>query len=139
MKYKPWTPDQEELLRKLVIEKQYSSSQCADEMKRSRNSIIGKARAMKLELYLHLDPNEKPSEKKMKYRELDVFMGDVINYKHILDAKENDCRWPYGEKSEYCCGKPKVIGSYCQKHAEIGYANVKPSKPNLYIVEGGVQ
>ena len=39
----------------------------------------------------------------------------------IYDLQHNDCRWPvHGEKTEMLyCGRQRVRGSYCFKHARI--------------------
>ena len=39
----------------------------------------------------------------------------------IYDLRHGDCRWPvHGEKTEMLyCGRPKVRGSYCFRHARI--------------------
>lgn len=146
-----WTEKETKLLQSLWA-KGYSASRCAEEIKRSRNSIISKVHRMGLTDHGEVK-RRKPRKKPLKStRNTTEGLKDKFYYnptisqtpinKEPFQAKDHipvslddlttqSCRWPLddvdGNHVGYC-GCKKTGIAYCDHHAQIAYPILRQLK-----------
>lgn len=128
--WKEWDSTETDLLQKLVAER-LSDQQIAAEMKKTRNSIIGKRERLKLPTLYRpaLKPwNDKRRERekirlarKREIKKMEAQSEQVKPLHTILmDLRYGQCRYPYGEKAPYTyCALPTDGHSWCDYHKII--------------------
>ena len=118
-----WTMDKIKQLKKLWT-KGKSTVEIAKELGISKNSVIGKVHRLEL--------TARPSP--IKKKEVKVVAPPPPKKKttgkcHLMDLKNNSCRWPIGEPENedfHFCGKPTVTGKpYCSEHCKEAYTSLK--------------
>lgn len=108
-----WTAEDE--LRLIELHKKGKTARnIAIILGKNRNSIIGKRHRLGLKT-LKIKPKK---EVEMSYKTAEKAVP-------LLLVKSNECRWPLGEKNDFCCGEPTARSSYCQNHADIAYVYTK--------------
>jgi len=128
-----WT-DEEFAAAKMMQEQGMSSSEIGAQLGRTRNSVIGKlSRAGRTVANGYVDRRPSGSKKDKTKPKSNAFL--VLNKKNkpipkkfnctevtesegvkLINLEAHHCRWPYGEKDFYFCGRQKFQGSYCVLH-----------------------
>ena len=118
-----WTSDKIKQLKKLWT-KGKSTVEIAKELGISKNSVIGKVH--RLDLTARPSPIKK---KEVKVVPTKTVKKKIVGKCHLMDLKNNTCRWPIGEPENedfHFCGKPTVTGKpYCSAHCEEAYTSLK--------------
>jgi len=114
-------------------------SAIGDQLKRSRGSIAGRIRRLRVKLVINsVEPKllrfYHPPETRTRLRMIDEKTTEVT----MQELKEHHCRWPIGDPkhSDFrFCGMPRLKGRntpYCQEHttrAGSQYLNVRVDNP----------
>jgi hypothetical protein len=137
-----WQPHEDDILRKLWADGVFASL-IAAELDRTKNSIIGRARRLKLEPRVPGWPGnpKKPPKPKQKNREITIMprrkeeppelKAEPIKEEAyvegtgvaLLDLEPTQCRWPLNtppknDPQYFFCGEPNAGGglAYCRCH-----------------------
>lgn len=137
-----WTPERCNILRAMYAEG-LSGGQIAMELKITRNAVIGKVNRLGLTRDFHASPQARGPKAQPKHRpqkrvswkpsirlpqiEPDPEPVDVGNNPPLrgagvalLDLRQGQCRWPYGDGPFVFCGRP-TDGIYCAGHMRMAY------------------
>lgn len=121
-----WTPEEDDKLKELLIERNLPPDEVASVLKRSRASIHTRATR------LGLTCKTKPRRKTLQTRR-NQFTGPFnasLATEKKMEALEplgkagefKGCRWPYGDPADaVCCGREIHKLSYCKHHYQMAY------------------
>lgn len=102
-----WPVEEIDRLRELYA-KGYSFGTIARILKRTRSSVGGKCKSLKLTREAVVKINRHQSK---------TTTDEGVGRKVLLDLEPHDCRWPYGRSKFTFCAEAVVAGhSYCPKH-----------------------
>lgn len=134
----PWTNEKTSLLVQLNSEG-LSATQMGAKLGVSRNAVIGKLSRIGVKMFMSQSfrrkriPKPKPPLQKrlmlnriqdvtcviLPIERIDVKREDG---KTFLELKGNDCRWPFGDRNYYFCGRQTEEGKpYCFTHTHFSY------------------
>ncbi len=144
-----WTNTMIELCKQMAKDG-YSGKQIAETLgTKTRNAVIGKMSRMGIQLGNPLITKNGKSFKlpeESRNKRMISFARKIIDIKYanlpvekikirrdngveFKDLKNNQCRWPFGEKNYYFCGKTKTHGSsYCADHEYVSRYHPKETR-----------
>lgn len=138
-----WSPEQDDLLKKLYAEQLSCSAISKQIVGKSRNAVIGRIHRMGL---TGREPVQRPSRNAtrrvsgrkpggltsvtLRRAKIDMpeLRCDAVEPLHIGlgDLTEDNCHWPYGDGPFTFCGHVKFQGSYCAPHY---FLSIGPGTP----------
>lgn len=134
-----WTDEKVTALRKFAADG-LTTRQIGEELDTTKNSVIGKARRLKI-LLNHSSGFQSINEAKRSAPRKRKIVVQIISQdlapplvedaptepKPLLDLRSGDCRWPLGgdyEPAKLFCAAPAIDGHpYCGAHCRIAYHN----------------
>ena len=146
---RPWSAEEEALLERLWNEEKLSGAEIGQLLGRSKNSVVGKARRLKLERRPSpiLPPNPNAPKRRKRARLDQVSDANVVPIVAAFEGEARDgpqgpaigryaeralrhetCRWLEGEPAaRNFCGAPVVAcTSWCAEHAKRVFRKAKP-------------
>lgn len=121
-------PDEIEKIKSLLLKRRFTAQDIANELGRSRNSIISKIRRNKDLNAIGL-LSQSSAQKKIKKVWVDRPTASAeASWEEIIikpdDLKGNGCRWVYGDPKKEgwgYCGHTKVGKAWCPHHYNVVY------------------
>lgn len=150
-----WTDDKIDQLRRLIgSPENYTARQIAERIGVSRNSVIGKAKRLGIELpnkvtraprvpgmptgsiaskILHGIKRQRREAANPKIKAEPFLCQGAADIEplniDIMALTAATCKWPYGDNPPFVfCGHPVSAGSYCQGHHRISVGEGTPSE-----------
>ena len=130
-----WTTTEDELLTTLW-NKGKTSTEIANEVGRSRNSVIGRVHRLR-ELGVNLSARgrvvpkqirtKKPKVEKPKVEKAKVVVGITLATS-LLKLRPNQCRWPL--ETTFCDAEREPGRPYCEHHRKMSF---RPAPPRVRI------
>jgi GcrA cell cycle regulator len=129
-----WTDEVIARLRELFA-RNLSSGRIAEELKLTRNQVVGKLDRLGLQRVgptIGLKkPKREPAPKKETPRKIpksvhyEMAVADVVPlHVELIDLEHDQCRYPYGDGPFTFCGCPKIDGSsYCGPHHTLTHGD----------------
>ena len=130
-----WTTTEDELIIKLW-NKGSTSSEIANEVGRSRNSVIGRIHRLRdmgitLSVRGRVVPKkirpQKPKVEKPKVTKPKVVVG-VTLASSLLELRPNQCRWPF--ETTFCDADREPGRPYCEHHRKMSF---RPAPPRVRV------
>ena len=125
-----WDPASEELLRQLLAQG-LNTREIGDQLRRSRNAIVGKAHRLRLlRLKRHRPVGIEANGKRKTFAALpDAKLGysntPAPGYpgKPLLELRDGECRYPFdnGDTRLFCAAPVAQASSWCEFHYRICY------------------
>lgn len=121
IKLKTWRPETVDQLKQYWVTGT-SVAEIANEMRISRNAIIGKAHRLKLGE--HPYNNKNPGIRAQRHKgPRETF--DPNELVHMIDLRTDECRWPVGDPNcidfGFCGATRTKHGAYCKQHREVAF------------------